>query len=80
MTILAYLREVVKPVMIVFVLSSIFPMFVYETMECGFLRLIVTFIISVLSVSLCVYFLGMSKGEQSFLHAFVRNHIGGCRK
>lgn len=78
--ILAYVREVVKPVMIVFVLSSIFPMFVYETMECGFLRLIVTFIISVLSVSLCVYFLGMSKGEQFFLHAFVRNHIGGCRK
>lgn len=80
MTILAYFREVVKPVMIVFVLSSIFPIFVYETMECGFLRLIVTFIISVLSVSLCVYFLGMSKGEQSFLHAFVRNHIVGCRK
>lgn len=80
MKILAYLREVVKPVMIVLVLSPIFPLFVYETMECGFLRLIVTLIISVLSVSLCVYFLGMSKGEQSFLHAFVRNHIGYCRK
>lgn len=80
MKFLTYLREVVKPVMIVFVLSPIFPLFVYKTMECGFLRLIVTLIISVLSVSLCVYFWGMSKGEQSFLHAFVRNHIGGCRK
>lgn len=78
--ILAYVREVVKPVMIVLVLSPIFPLFVYKTMECGFLRLIVIFIISVLSVALCVYFLGMSKGEQSFLHAFVRNHMGGCRK
>ncbi len=80
MNIPTYLHEVVKPVVVVFILSSIFPLFVYKTMEYGFIRLIVTFIISVLSVSICVYFLGMSKGEQSFLQAFVRNHIGRFRK
>ena len=79
MNIPAYLREVVKPVMIVLVLSSIFPLFIYETMEYGFIRLIVTLVMSVLSVSACVYFLGMSKDEQYFLHTFVKNHIGRFR-
>lgn len=80
MNISSYLHEVVKPVMLVFILSSICPLFICETMEYGFKRLIVTLVISVLSVSACVYFWGMSKDEQSFLHAFVKNHIARFRK
>lgn len=75
MNIPAYLREVVKPVIIVLVLSSIFPLSIYETMEYGFIRLIVTLVISVLSVSFCVYFWGMSKKELSFLQAFVKKYM-----
>lgn len=79
MSISAYVREVIKPVMIVFVFSSVLPLVIYATMECGLIRFIVTFVISVLSVSLCVYFWGISKGEILFLQAFIKKRLGNLK-
>lgn len=80
MNIPAYLHQVIKPIIIVSTLSSIFPLFFFEIMECSFIRLIVIFVISTLFVFISVYFWGISQDERLFLYAFIKKYVESFRK
>lgn len=67
-----YLRSVIVPALTVAVISSFLPIFTASLLNEGLLRLFITLITSTISVSLCTYFIGLSKAEQ----LLVRNLIG----
>lgn len=72
LSIRTYLRSVIVPTFAVAILSSFLPIFASLLMDEGFLRLFITIVISTISVSLCTYFIGLSRKEQ----LLVRDLIG----
>lgn len=69
-----YIREVICPVAIVTFFSSLIPLFFFMTQPESVLRLLEVLFFSILSIIVCVYVLGMEKGEKEILVQFV------CRK
>ena len=72
LSIRTYLRSVIVPTFAVAILSSFLPILASLLMDEGFLRLFITIVISTISVSLCTYFIGLSRKEQ----LLVRDLIG----
>lgn len=62
-----YLKEVVLVVLLVAFVSAILPVVLNYFMSSGFIRFIIVTIVSVFSVLLSVYFIGLSNIEKSFI-------------
>lgn len=70
-----YLKEVILPIILVAIISTILPTFLSVIMNEGYLRFLIVIIVSVISVGLCSYFIGLSSGERLFIQTLVRKHI-----
>ena len=70
-----YLKRVLSPVVLVVCVSLIAPITVHYFLGNGWIDFLVTSIIAVLSVSVSVYWLGITKGEREFALNFVRNRV-----
>jgi O-antigen/teichoic acid export membrane protein len=66
--VLIFLRTVLARIGIVTVLSAIIPFFVFRIMKHGFLRLCLVTGISIISLSVCMYFVGLEKVERKRLN------------
>ena len=64
-----YVIQIYKPVVTVVVVSALFPTFVYHAMVGGLLRVIVVFLICLVSVAVSVYLLGLSANERKFVES-----------
>lgn len=67
-SILSYINDVLKPVILVFVLSSIFPLLLYFNMDSSFVRFVIISFVSIISVMFFVYWLGLSDKERLFIN------------
>lgn len=67
----SYINDVLKPVVLVFVLSSILPLFIYFYMDYGFVRFVIVSFVSIISILFFVYFLGMSIKERVFINNII---------
>lgn len=66
MRVVEYVKEVVVPLVKVVVLAPILPLLVYHFTEQSVATFFLVCVVSVLSVSACVYFIGCTKREQEF--------------
>lgn len=66
MRVVEYVKEVVVPLLKVVVLAPILPLLVYHLTEQSVATFFLVCVVSVLSVSACVYFIGCTKREQEF--------------
>ena len=66
MRVVEYVKEVVAPLVKVVVLAPILPLLVYHLTEQSVATFFLVCVVSVLSVSACVYFIGCTKREQEF--------------
>lgn len=64
-----YVIQIYKPVVTVVVVSALFPTFVYHAMVGGLPRVIVVFLICLVSVAVSVYLLGLSANERKFVES-----------
>lgn len=70
-----FIKEVVIPTVIVIILASIIPVAWVLFMRQSVMRLIITLILSVTSVAIVVYFIGMTKPERVFVSNMVNEKI-----
>lgn len=75
-----YLRLVLLPVFLVVAVSIIPPFLVHHFLYVGWIGFIVTSTVAVSSVTIAVYYLGITKGERKFALNFVRNKIQLMKK
>ena len=68
-----YLCEVLVPLISVVSVSSLFPILVHLFMPDGFLRLCVVLIVSTVSISICIYIIGLNRNEKSILVQILGN-------
>jgi O-antigen/teichoic acid export membrane protein len=66
--VLVFLRTVLARIGIVAVLSAIIPFFVFRTMKYGFLRLCLVTGTGIVSLSVCMYFIGLTGVERKRLN------------
>ena len=66
MRVVEYVKEVVAPLVKVVMLAPILPLLVYHLTEQSVATFFLVCVVSVLSVSACVYFIGCTKREQEF--------------
>ena len=70
-----YCREVLWPIGLVTICSFVLPLLLAIVIENKLTEFIIVSIVSVLSVGLFVFVLGMSKDERSYLFGFVKSKI-----
>lgn len=70
-----YLRCVLLPVFLVVAVSIIPPFLVHYLLYDGWIGFLLTSAVAVLSVTIAVYYLGITNGEREFALNFVRNRI-----
>lgn len=63
----SYIKEVLTKVLIVVFVSVIVPIFIYNSLDYGWGRFLLTGLVSVLSVFMGAYFLGINKIERNFI-------------
>lgn len=68
MRVVEYARDVIVPLVKVVVLAPILPLQVYHFTEQSVATFFLVCVVSVLSVSACVYFIGCTKREQEFVN------------
>jgi uncharacterized membrane-anchored protein len=66
--VLIFLRTVLARIGIVAVLSAVIPFFVFHAMKYGFLRLCLVTGTSIVSLSVCMYFIGLTGVERKRLN------------
>lgn len=71
-SIIGYFLHVYLRCLGVAILSSLLPLLVYMHMTEGFLRLVVITLVSILSVSICVYFLGIDDHVRQTINSTIR--------
>lgn len=78
MSILDYFKQVVYRALLVFLISMPIPLFIRSFMEESLLRFAVVILVSIASVLLAVYFVGLSSSEKSFIFGQLRK-VGNNR-
>lgn len=68
-----YLKNVLKPVCLVILVSPIAPFFIHNLLDEGWHRLLINGSACVISVMASIYYLGVSQSERVFVIAFVKN-------
>jgi len=66
-SLMKYLREVIMPLIAVVLVSSLFPTLPHMFMQDGFLRLCVVLIVSVVSIGVSIYMIGLNRNEKSII-------------
>lgn len=69
----AYLKHIYLPVIIIILVSCIIPLYVHNLMSIGLIRLIVVVVISVISVGLSIYYIGLTSNERKFIYEKIKN-------
>ena len=64
----SYIQEVISKVLIVVFVSVVAPMLIYNNLDYGWERFLLTGFVSVLSVFMGVYFLGINMIERNFIN------------
>lgn len=75
MRVVEYVKEVVVPLVKVVVLAPILPLLVYHFTEQSVATFFLVCVVSVLSVSACVYFIGCTKREREFANKKISSII-----
>lgn len=70
-----YCKTALLPVVGVVLTSIIAPLFVHKFLSDGWIGFLITTLVAVLSVSVAVYFIGVTKGERDFALSFVKNKV-----
>ena len=70
-----FMKNTIFPCILVAIISSVLPSYFCLNVKESFLRLFLTILISVLSVSVCVMLFGMSKQERLSLVSTVKNRL-----
>lgn len=73
--ILVMIKKIILPVFFVSIMASVLPLVCHTTMEQGWLRLFVTVGVSVVSVAVSVYFIGLSTNERLFIEKILLTRI-----
>lgn len=72
-SLMKYFRDVVIPLIAVVLLSMIFPLLAHHFISGGFLRFIIVLFVSILSVVVSAYVVGLNKNEKSIVgHILIR--------
>ncbi len=71
----SYVKKVIFPSIVVFILSSITPMVVSLFMSVGFMKLVTVTIISFISVSLFTYALGLNQNERQLVRVSINKFL-----
>ena len=74
-----FVRDVIRPSLIVFCISIILPLIVVYHMHDSFLRLVVTTLVSIASLGFTVWFWGMADSERSMIKGLVSRRISKWR-
>ena len=61
-----YLQKVYFPIIMVTIIAAVIPLFVYNSISNGFLRFFTVSIVSVISVALTSFIVGLTKSERQF--------------
>lgn len=70
-----YLRQVVLPFSMVCSVSFIFSYFCHEAFGIGFLSLVLTTVVSIVSIAVAIWLFGSTKGEKGYFLSYVKNRI-----
>lgn len=70
-----YIKNVLKPVCLVVLISPILPFYIHSLLDEGWVRLLATGFACVVSVTAAIYVLGISQAERKFVVTFVRNKL-----
>ena len=70
----AYIKQVVTPCASVTIIASIVPVLLAMYLSDGFLSLVLVSLISVISVIVSIYYLGLEKSEKEFLLSKLKKH------
>ena len=75
-----YLKHVYWPIMMVTTLATILPLVTYNLMADGYLKFFVVSIVSVVSVALVSFVVGLTKSERTFFISKFNIALGKLRK
>lgn len=67
-----YCRDVIMPVIIVSLLSLIFPLLVHSLMEEGFIRALAVLMISIFTITINIYFVGLNNNEKELIQQILQ--------
>ena len=70
-----YFKEVICPVIVVVLLSSIVPFVLHMKLSEGLTSSIIIISVSILSVLICAYFMGMKDGERRYVNNIIQKFI-----
>lgn len=70
-----YLKKVLIPSFVVFILSILLPLGFYFNMDDNIKRLIIVIVSSITSSLLFIYFLGLNKGERTYITSMLKQKI-----
>lgn len=70
-----YFKEVIMPIILVTIISTILPVLLSFILDESYSRFVIVVVVSVLSVGLCSYFIGLSGGERMFIRNLVKKHV-----
>jgi hypothetical protein len=74
-SVLSFILEVFFPVVLVFSVSSIIPIFILQFLEESSIRLFISIAISVLSVLLSVFSVGVTNKERQYFIQIIKNKV-----
>lgn len=70
-----YLREVICPILIVTIFSIIMPILVWSQFDENFKRFFIVSVVCVVSTSISILYLGITKQERSWIKSIIKNKI-----
>lgn len=70
-----YLNGVILPLTIVAFISVLVPLFVHYYMQEGVLRFFVVLVLSILSIGICIYLLGLNQTERIMVKQLITNIV-----
>lgn len=70
-----FCNKVLFPILFVMAVAVIIPMIVFFNMEASLLRIIVVTIVSFVSTAVCIYFLGLAKGERELVLSKIKAKV-----
>lgn len=74
LSIWAYVRQVVMPCAYVTIIASVIPVLLTMSLSDGFISLIIVSAVSVISVMVTIYYLGLEKSEKEFVLSKLKKH------
>ncbi len=75
-----YIKSAILPAITVTILSSIIPIGSHLLIHGEIARLLITMVVSVVSILIVIYFVGISKSERAFVLQFAKNKISSIKQ